>query len=122
MTGLADACLVIAALQEEDALHERAARHLAREGRLVVPLSAGIELLLGAHRRGRRCVEVLAVCEDAFELESRDVLMTAARALDDGSVKGVFDAVHLAEALHRGTALHTADAALLRTRFPTAPF
>jgi predicted nucleic acid-binding protein len=122
MTQLADTNLVIAALQEGDLLHERARRHLAEHPGLVVPLSVGIELLLGAHKRGGRCVDVLAVCEDHFRLESRDVLLSAERALGRGIVKTVFDAVHLADALHRQGSLHTADEKPHRTSFPTTPF
>ncbi len=36
-----------------------------------------------------------------------------------GEVETVFDAVHLADAFHRGPVLHTADEALLRAVFPT---
>lgn len=122
MKGLADTNLVIAALQDADPLHARAIAHLREQGRLVVPLSVGIELLLGARAKSSVCVDVIAACDAWFDVESRDVLLTAARALDQGMVKTVFDAVHLADALHRQVPLHTADAALQRTPFPTTPF
>lgn len=122
MSGLADLNLVLAALQSDDALHRRARDHLAREGRLTIPLSVGIELLLGARSRKTRCIDALTACDPWFEVEARDVLATAAVALDERRVASVFDAVHLAEALHRGERLHTADEALLRTRFPTTGF
>jgi hypothetical protein len=55
-------------------------------------------------------------------MEGRDVLYTAAEALDSGEVPSVFHEVHLADAYRRGGCLHTADEALLRTAFPTTRF
>lgn len=51
-----------------------------------------------------------------------EVLRTAAEALGTGEITTVFDAVHLADALHRHGALHTADQALQRSAFPTESF
>lgn len=67
-------------------------------------------------------MESLGAAESHFALEGRKVLYTAAEALDSGEVQTVFDAIHLADAFHRGTALHTADARLLKTPFPTVRF
>lgn len=120
--GLADANLVIAALIEGDALHNRATEHLECHGRLTVPLSVSIELLLGARSRGTSCVEALAAWDARFEVEHRAVLYAAAEALDERAVPSVFDAVHLAEAALRGTTLHTADERLHRSSFPTTRF
>ncbi len=64
-------------------------------------------------------VEPLGVAEAHFDREARDVLYTAAEALDSGEVPTVFDAFHLADAFHRGGALHTPDERLLRTVFAT---
>jgi predicted nucleic acid-binding protein len=122
MTGYADASLVIAATQAEDALHRRALAHLEAHGRLTVPFSVSLELLLGAKRRGTTCVSVIGVMDDKFVVERKEVLLTAARAIDERRVPTVFDAVHLAEALHAGAPLHAADERLLRSRFPTVPF
>jgi len=55
-------------------------------------------------------------------LEGRDVLYTAAEALDSGEIPTVFDAVHLADAFRRDESLHTADGKLLRTPFTTKRF
>ena len=122
MTSLADANLVLGALNPQDALHERAARHLAAHRGLLVPFSVGIELLLIAKKHGVGHVQLLAAAEGLFELEKADVLYTAAEALDAREVSTVFDAVHLADALHRGGKLHTADGALLKGAFPTEGF
>ena len=67
-------------------------------------------------------VESLGATEAHFDLEGRDVLYTAAEALDSGDIATVFDAVHLADAFRRGGSLHTADERLLRSPFPTTRF
>lgn len=121
MTDTADLNLVLARLLPEDALHGRARGHL-RGSRLLVPFSVGIELLFVARRFDLGLVEALGATEAHFELEAPEILYTAAEALDAGDVTTVFDAVHLADALHRGGRLHTADQALLRGPFPTVPF
>lgn len=122
MTGLADASLVIAALQPRDALHARAVEHLRVHGRLLVPMTVAVELLLGTRARKGSCVDLITAAELHFDIEGREVLLIAAAALDDGTVATVFDSLHLAEALSRGSSLHTADDDLLRTDFPTVPF
>lgn len=81
-----------------------------------------MELLFVAKRFRLRFVESLGAAEAHFQLENRDVLYTAAETLDSGEVTTVFDAIHLADAFHRGGALHTADGKLLRTPFSTIPF
>lgn len=122
MTDLADASLVIAAVDPTDALHERATRHIRDRAPFVVPFSVGIELLVIARRRHSTYGEALGAIVQSFLVEREDVLFTAAEALDSGEVPTVFDAIHLADAAVRGGSLHTADSKLLRTSFPTTPF
>lgn len=122
MSGTADANLIIAAINEQDALHARAQAHLARHAELLVPFSVGIELLFVARKHGRQYLELIEMANERFEVEGIGVLRTAAEALDTGEVTTVFDAVHLADALHRHGALHTADQVLHRSAFPTEPF
>ncbi len=122
MTDTADLNLVLAVIKPGDALRERALRHLRSRGRLIVPFSVATELLFVARRFQMGFVQSLGAAEGHFELEHRDVLYTAAEALDSGEVATVFDALHLADALHRGSALHTADEKLHRTAFPTVRF
>ena len=119
MTDTADLNLVLAVIKPTDALRDRALRHLRSRGRLLVPFSVAIELLFVAKRFRMGFVQSLGAAEAHFDIENRDVLYTAAEALDAGEVETVFDAVHAADAFHRGAALHTADEALLRTAFPT---
>lgn len=122
MTDTADLNLVLAAIKSQDALRERALRHLRSHERLLVPYSVGVELLFVAKRFRIGAVEALGAAEAFFDLERRDVLYTAAEALDTAEIGSVFDAVHLADAVHRRGALHTADEALLRTAYPTVRF
>lgn len=122
MTDTADLNLVLARILPHDPLHERARRHLARTGRLLAPFSVGLELLFVATRFKLTCVEALGAAEGHFGLEGRAVLYAAGEALDSREVRTVFDAVHLADALHRNGHLHTADERLQRTAFPTEPF
>jgi hypothetical protein len=122
LTETADLNLVLAVIKPADALRGRARRHLRAHGRLLVPFSVGLELLFVAKRFHLGFVESLGAAEAHFDLEARDVLYSAAEALDSGEVPSVFDAVHLADAYRRGGSLHTADEALLRTAFPTTRF
>lgn len=122
MSDTADANLVLAALSPADALHARAMAHLARKAKLALPFSVSIELLHGAHKRGVPLTPFVAAVDERFEIESRELVLIAARALDEQLVQGVFDALHAADALHHGRALHTADERLLRSGFPTVPF
>ncbi len=122
MTDTADLNLVLALIKPSDALRDRAVRHLRSRGRLLLPFSVGMEFLFVAKRFGIGSVESLGAAEGHFDLERRDVLYTAAETLDSREVATVFDAVHLADALHRGGSLHTADKKLLRTAFPTERF
>jgi predicted nucleic acid-binding protein len=122
VTDTADLNLILAVIKPRDALRERAMRHVRGEESLLIPFSVGIELLFVAKRFGLGFVASLGAAEAHFQVESRDLLFTAAEALDSGEVATVFDAVHLADAFHRGGALHTADRALQRTSFPTVPF
>lgn len=121
MTGFADANLVLAAINPQDGLHARAKRHLGST-RLTVPFSVGIELILIARKKGYAPDELLDVADLHFELAERDLLFTAADALVEGEVATTFDAIHLAAAFRAGTSLHTADAKLLRSHFPTVAF
>lgn len=122
MTDTADLNLVLARILPADALHNRAKQHLRRSGRLVVPFSVGLELLFVSSRFQFTCVEALGAAEAHFEVEGRNVLFTAAEALDTKEIKTVFDAVHLADALHRDGNLHTADKELIRSAYPTQEF
>ena len=122
MTDTADLNLVLAAILPEDSLRKRALAHLEGSPRLTMPVSVGLELLMVAQRFELPHVAALGAAEGRFEVEGRDVLYSAAEALDAGDVKTVFDAVHLADALLRGGKLHTADRALQRTSFPTQAF
>lgn len=120
---LADLNLVIALLKDDDALKARAEAFASQHHeRLVVTAAVGLELLLWCRKYGQPPVDVLAACMSRFEVESHDVLLTAAHALQKGDVSTPFDAFHLAEALHRGTHLVTADEELVRSRYPTTPF
>lgn len=121
MNDTADLNLIIAMVNPDDALHERARRHL-RGRRLLAPFSVGIELLVVSKKRGVGLYDSLAEAEKSFDLENRDILYTAAEAVESGEVKTMFDALHLADAMHRDVKLHTADAELLRTSFPTQRF
>jgi predicted nucleic acid-binding protein len=122
MSDTADLNLVLGRILPEDALHQRAKRHTAKSGSLLVPFSVGLELLFVAHRFDFTCVEALGAAEAHFEIESAKVLYSAAEALDSKEIPTVFDAVHLADALHRGGRLHTADNKLLASQYPTHEF
>jgi hypothetical protein len=122
MTGHADANLVLATIKPDDALAERAKSHLVKTGTLQVPFAVGIELLLIAKKHRLLHEEVIDLAEAQFEVERLATLRTAARCLDEGRIKTVFDAVHAAESFHAGTTLHTADKSLLASGFPTVGF
>ncbi len=122
MTDTADLNLVLGRILPEDSLHRRAKRHLEAVGRLVMPFSVGVELLFVAHRFDFTCVEALGAAEAHFEIEAAKILYTAAEALDAKEIATVFDAIHLADALHRGGNLHTADRRLIASVYPTAEF
>ncbi len=122
MTDTADLSLVLAVIKPEDGLRDRALRHIRSRGRLLIPFSAGLELLFAAKRLHLGFVDSPGAAEARFDLENRDALYTAAEALDSGEVATVFDAVHLADAFHRGVALHTAGEKLFRTSFTTVRF
>jgi predicted nucleic acid-binding protein len=109
-------------IKPRDALRERAIEHLSYHESLLVPFSIGIELLFVAKRFRMGFLESLGATEARFELEKRNVLYTAAETLDSGEADTVFDAIHLADAFHRGGSLHTVDSRLLRTPFPTTEF
>lgn len=121
MSDTADLNLVLARILPKDALHARAVKHL-KSATPVVPFAVGLELLFVARRFDLTCVKALGAVEGHFEVEGRGVLFTAAEALDSGDVSTVFDAVHVADALHRGGKLHTADKELLKGPFPTESF
>lgn len=119
----ADLDLVLAVIKPADWLKDRATAHLAEHARLLVPLSVGVELLFVARGHGvASLVQALGAAEAHFDLERRAVLYTAAEALDSGELMTVFDAVHAADALHRGGRLHTTDQRLRASSFPTVPF
>lgn len=122
MTDTADLNLVLAVIKRNDALRPRALRHLRSRGRLLIPFSVAVELLFLSKRFRMGFVESLGAAEAFFDMEGRDILYTAAEALDSGELATVFDAIHLADAFHRGGSLHTADERLLRTAFPTVRF
>lgn len=122
MTDTADLNLVLGRILPGDALHDRAKRHVKRNERLLVPFSVGLELLFVAARFDFTCVEALGAAEAHFEIESARILYTAAEAMDAKELPTVFDAIHLANALHRGGRLHTADNKLLASSYPTTEF
>lgn len=121
MAGSADANLLLAAIEPSDALHARAVAHLSKVGRLRASHAAVLETMMVLHRRGRQTSLVLML-EKHFDLDNREVLRSAADALDRGLVKTPFDAYHLADALARGEPLHTADKELLVSAFPTVAY
>lgn len=116
---LADLNLVLGRILPDDDLHDRACERVDQAGTIVVPFSVGLELLFVADRWELGRVEALGAADAHFEVEGGDVLYTAAEALEAGEVATVFDAVHCAEALHRGQPLHTADEALQESPYPT---
>lgn len=118
---LADLNLVLATIKEEDALKKRAERYVATHHARMTA-ATGLELLLWCRKHKLHYVDHLDRAIAHFEAEGAEVLLTAAQALQDGVVTSPFDAVHLAEALHRGTVLATADEALWKTAFPTERF
>lgn len=122
MTGHADANLVLAIIKPGDALAERGKRHLSRSGPLQIPYAVGIELLLIAKKHQLLHEEVVDLAEEHFEVERLETLRTAARCLDKGRIKTVFDAIHAADAFHAKTNLHTADERLLASGFPAVRF
>lgn len=119
---LADLNLVLAVIKEEDALKARAMRYVAARPRPVAPVSVGIELLLWCRKHRLAYVDWMDRAIERFDVENAEVLQIAAQALKEGRVRSPFDAVHLAEALHRGVPLATADEALWTSGFPTARF
>ncbi|HUR69435.1 MAG TPA: hypothetical protein VM370_09330 [Candidatus Thermoplasmatota archaeon] len=121
MPPLADLNLVLAAIKDEDALKARAERYVASHN-ATMTMATGIELLLWCRKHRLHFVDFLDRAAERFEMEGIGVLRTAAQALQDGVVTSPFDAIHLSEALHRGTVLATADEVLWKTRFPTEKF
>lgn len=119
---LADLNLVLAVIKEEDALKARAAKFVRTRGDLIMTFATGIELLLWCRKHRLHFVDYVDRALESFPSERPEVLRTAAQALHEGQVTSPFDAVHLADALHRGTTLATADEALWKTRFPTERF
>lgn len=122
MNDTADLNLVLGRILPDDDLHVRATAHLESHENLLVPFSVGVELLFVAHRFDLGRVEALGAAEAHFEVASAEVLYTAAEALDAGEIETVFDAIHLADALHRSGRLHTADETLQASAFDTAAF
>ena len=122
MNDVADLNFVLAVILPEDPLKARAERRLSEHARLTIPFSVGVELLMVAKRFDLGCVAALGAASGRFDVEEQQVLATAAEALDSGEIGTVFDAVHCAEAYHRGVRLHTADDELLRSAFPTRKF
>lgn len=122
MSDTADANLVLAFLLEEDTLHHRATAHLAKHRGLVVTFPVGIELLHVARKRGVPLLPLIMEVDRHFALEGRDVLLAAARVVDEKIIPTVFDALHVVDARHRGGRLHTADERLLRPGLPTVAF
>ncbi len=119
MNGSADTNLVLALINADDALHERARRHVATAGRLRMPLSVGIELLQVARKKDLPALELLGHAARDFDVDQLDLLAIAAKSMARGEVTSPMDAVHLADAFLHGTPLHTADRKLQKTAFPT---
>lgn len=119
----ADLNYVLATIKEEDALRARAAKRArAPGGKPVVTFAVGIELLLWCRKNEVHPIAAVDLCVREFETEKADILATAAHAMQKDGLRSPLDAVHLAEALHAGTRLLTADERLWKTRFPTEAF
>ncbi len=119
--GLADADLVAAIVKPTDHLKKRAEAHLKKND-VEVPFSVGIELLFVAQKHGVGYVDFVGAASTHFDIDRVDVLLAAAEALDKGEIGTVFDAVHASQALVNRTALHTTDAKVLTSPFPTVAF
>lgn len=119
---LADLNFVLASIKADDALKKRAEKHARALGKPAVTFATGIELLFWCRKHGAPFLDYVERCALEFDLEKRDVLLAAAHALQEEGLASPFDAVHLAEALHRDVKLVTADEKLWRSRFPTRPF
>lgn len=120
-TDLADADLVAAIVKPTDHLKRRAEAHL-RKHHLTVSFSVGIELLFVAKKHGVGYVDFVGAASTHFDMDRVDVLLAAAEALDKGEIGTVFDAVHAAQAMTTGAALHTTDEKLLASPYPTVAF
>lgn len=121
MTAFADADVVAAIVKPADHLKARA-EALLRKTPVIVPFSAGIELLFVARKFSIPCVDFIGAASRRFDLDRVDVLLTAAEALDEGEVATVFDAVHAAQALVDGAILFTTDRGLRASPFPVKAY
>ncbi len=115
-----DASVVIAFLDERNALHERAAEGLASalSAELVIPASAYAEVLVGAYKLDPRRVAAL---EDALtripirvEPITADIARAAARLRAGHDSLRLADAIVLATAGEIGASVLTGDRALGR--------
>jgi len=122
MTDHADLNLVLAHLKAADALKARAEKHLRAAGRPLVTFAVGVELLFWCRKHGLSPLDYAERCVTTFEVEGGDVLLAAAHAMEREGVTSPFDAVHLAEAMHRGARLVTADERLLKSKYPTLAY
>lgn len=95
---------------------------MARTGRLRASPTAVVEAFNVFRRAGLPLSEFLGILEAAFDIDELEILRDAAEALDRKKVATAFDAYHLASALRRGEPLHTADEALLKSKYPTVRF
>ncbi|GEM_PF-4606918 len=119
---LADLNLVLAHLKQADALKARAEKHLRAAGAPLVTFAVGIELLLWCRKHSLSPLDFVERCVTTFEVEGSDVLLAAAYAMERDGIASPFDAVHLAEAMHRRARLVTADDRLLRSKYPTLAY
>ncbi len=122
MVGSADANLLLAAVDPQDALHARARSHIHAHGRLRASVPAVLEAFIVLRRRGASLQALVARLNEHFDLDDAGSLQTAAWALDKGLLRTPFDAYHAADAHRRGEPLHTADQELLASAFPTIAY
>jgi predicted nucleic acid-binding protein len=99
-----DASVVIALLDENDALHERAAAVLARarSDELILPASAFAEVLVVPYRQGADAVARLEAT--LAEVPVRVEPLTAAIARRAAALRATHDRLRLADALVLATA------------------
>ncbi|MHB8585056.1 MAG: PIN domain-containing protein [Thermoplasmatota archaeon] len=109
MTRLADLNLVLTTLKDEDKLKRRAMDFLAKNDPPTVTSAVGLELLLWCRKHRPSYIDWTDRMIGTFPVENSAVLLTAAQALKEGETTSPFDAMHMAEALHRGQPLVTAD-------------
>jgi predicted nucleic acid-binding protein len=119
-TLVLDASVVIALLDENDALHERAAAVIerARSDELILPASAFAEILVGPYRQSEEAVarfeKTLAEVPVRIEPLTATIARRAASLRATHARLRLADALVLATATEAGAVVLTADRALAR--------